>query len=75
MRRDSEVQSNIAVGHLPVWEEQTWWMCKSQTSVVVVAVVGIVHVAEDVNEREEEKLNHTPRRVWGAGAYFTNPLL
>ena len=42
----------------------------------VVAVVDVVHV-EDVNEREEEKLNHTPKRVWGAGAgaYRTNLLL
>lgn len=74
-RQGSEARSNIAVGHLLVGGDQTWWVCKSQTSVVVVAVVDIVHVAENVNEREEEKLNHTPKRVWGAGAYYTNPLL
>jgi len=36
--------------------------------------VDVVHVVRDVNEREKEKLNHTIRRVWGAGAYYRHLL-
>jgi len=43
LKRGSGAQSNIALGHLLVGEDQTWRVSQSQASVVVVGVVDVVH--------------------------------